>query len=44
MRVQFNEPVLVPANYSTFNNSFMHIKLVVGKDSNKTELNFDWSI
>jgi len=40
----FNEAILVPANYTAFNDSIIMLKMLPGSDSDITELGFDWKI
>jgi len=42
--VKFNEEILVPQNYSSFNESIINVKMHVGSDSNADDLIFTWII
>lgn len=44
MVIEFNREVLIPTNYTYFNNSILNMTVLPGDYSDKTLLNFNWTI
>jgi hypothetical protein len=44
MTVKFNENMVTPTNYTSFNNSVLGIKILPGEMSDYSELTFNWTV
>ena len=44
MIIEFSEPVIIPSNYTNFNDDIIDLKLLVGADSDPSKLKYTWQI
>lgn len=42
--IEFSEPLVVPSNYLSFNDSIITISVIPGEDSDKNNLKFSWKV